>query len=292
MARPPRSVRDRLEATSGEERRRPRRLSTIAQTDGPDAATSEPPRNPSRSVNGTLRQQSPGRTSWYCRTRAPNGSPILTMHGSDPTIRKEPTVAPASPDGSRPSRRRARQDLSEAAAARPASSALDGLTFERRGRNRLRPARPERRRQVDHRQDPLHPLARRLRRRVRRGHRRREASGPRAPRDRLRRAEVGRPTRWTPASRTSCSPAACTACRANAAKRARGRAARPVRAPASRQAPGQDLLRRHGPQARRRDRPHAPPRGAVPRRADHRPRPRGPRRDVGRDRADDARRRA
>lgn len=43
--------------------------------------------------------------------------------------------------------------------------------------------------------------------------------------------------------------------------------------------------------ARRRSRPGAPPRGALPRRAHHRSRPRGPQRDVGRDRPASRRRR-
>ena len=62
----------------------------------------------------------------------------------------------------------------------------------------------------------------------------------------------------------------------------RRRPARPLQSLRRRRPPGQDLLRRHGAQARRRDRHHAPPAGAVPRRADHRARPRGARRDVGR----------
>ena len=45
----------------------------------------------------------------------------------------------------------------------------------------------------------------------------------------------------------------------------------------------QDLVRRHGPQARRRHRARPPPAGAVPRRADHRARPRGARRACGRE---------
>ncbi len=62
------------------------------------------------------------------------------------------------------------------------------------------------------------------------------------------------------------------------------RAARPVRPRRRRRPAGQDLVGRHVPQARRRDRARAPAAGALPRRADHRPRPAGPRRDVGRDR--------
>ena len=44
---------------------------------------------------------------------------------------------------------------------------------------------------------------------------------------------------------------------------------------------GQDLLRRHAPPPRPGGLPDRPPVGAVPRRADHRPRPERPRADVG-----------
>src|SRR6185312_15981396 len=60
--------------------------------------------------------------------------------------------------------------------------------------------------------------------------------------------------------------------------------ARAVRPHRRRGPPGEDVLRRHGPQARRGAGHRARAAGAVPRRADHRPRPRGARRDVGRDR--------
>ncbi len=60
----------------------------------------------------------------------------------------------------------------------------------------------------------------------------------------------------------------------------------PVRDRRRRRPAGAHLVGRHGPQARRGDRARAPTAGAVPRRADHRPRPGGARRAVARDRPD------
>ena len=59
------------------------------------------------------------------------------------------------------------------------------------------------------------------------------------------------------------------------------RAARAARPHRRRRPPGQDLLRRHAPPARPRRQPRRLARGAVPRRADHRPRPPQPQRPVG-----------
>ena len=56
--------------------------------------------------------------------------------------------------------------------------------------------------------------------------------------------------------------------------------------------PHQDLQRRHAAQARHRHGPGRPANGAVPRRTHDRPRPRGPRADVGRDRPPGCRRTA
>ena len=57
-----------------------------------------------------------------------------------------------------------------------------------------------------------------------------------------------------------------------------------LRARGRRRPPRQDLLGRHAPPARPRGRARRPPAGAVPRRADHRPRPAQPPRAVGHDR--------
>ena len=65
---------------------------------------------------------------------------------------------------------------------------------------------------------------------------------------------------------------------------ARRRAARALRADRGRQAAREDLLGRHAPPARPRGGARVPPAGAVPRRADHRPRPAQPARPVGDDR--------
>ena len=91
------------------------------------------------------------------------------------------------------------------------------------------------------------------------------------------------PTRWRPASRTSSSAAGSTACRGRP-RAPRDRVAGAVRPDRSRRSPGQDLLRWHAAQARRGARPGPPAAGAVPRRADHRPRPGGARRPVERGR--------
>ena len=63
---------------------------------------------------------------------------------------------------------------------------------------------------------------------------------------------------------------------------ARDRAARALRARRRRRAAGQDLLGRHAPPARPRRGAGRAPAGAVPRRADHRPRPAQPHRASGR----------
>ncbi len=66
---------------------------------------------------------------------------------------------------------------------------------------------------------------------------------------------------------------------------ARRRAPRPLRPHRRGRPAGQDVVRRDVAQARRGDRAGPPARCAVPRRADHRARPGGARRDVGRDRS-------
>ena len=63
----------------------------------------------------------------------------------------------------------------------------------------------------------------------------------------------------------------------------RGRAARALRAHRRRRSHGEDVLRRHAAPARPRRQPGGAPAGAVPRRADHRPRPHEPAAHVGRD---------
>ena len=117
------------------------------------------------------------------------------------------------------------------------------------------------------------------------GHRRRCATRPRAPRDRRRRPARRASTRRPPAARTSCCRARSTACAARQLRRARRRAARPLRPGRGRRPPGPHVLGRHAAAARHRDRARPPAAGALPRRADHRPGPRGARGDVGRDRA-------
>ena len=166
----------------------------------------------------------------------------------------------------------------------PRVRALDGLTVEVARRDRVRPARPERRRQVHHRQDPLHAVP---------AGRRERATSPAstscAEPDAVRHAIglVSQKPSSDPMATGRENLVLAARIQGLSARRRPGtrpRAARPVRPRRRRRPARQDLVRRDGPQARRRDRARAPPAGAVPRRAHHRPRPRGARGDVGRDR--------
>ena len=146
------------------------------------------------------------------------------------------------------------------------------------------PARPERRRQDDRRAGPDHPAA------AGRGHRR----GVRARRRRRRpRAAVAdrprRPVRGgrrepdrAREPRDGRAPLRHAARRRQGARRGAARALRPHRRG---RAPRQDLLGRHAPPAGPRGRARRQSARALPRRADHRPRPAQPPRHVGDDRA-------
>ena len=179
-----------------------------------------------------------------------------------------------------PARRRHRrcgprpgQDLLRRPRRRTASARSTGSVRRGRGRQRVRAARPERRRQVDHRQDPHHAVACRTP-----GTRRSPASTSCARPDAVRRA-IGLVSQKSSSDPMATGrenlvlaaphPGPVAAGRARPARR---RAARPLRPRRGRRPARQDLLRRHGAQARRRDRPGAPPAGAVPRRADDRTR--------------------
>ena len=97
-------------------------------------------------------------------------------------------------------------------------------------------------------------------------------------------------TRTSPAARTCAWSASSPTCpKATAAQRADELLER-VRPDRRRRPPGPHLLRRHAPPARPRRRARAPAAGAVPRRADHRPRPGQPQRPVGGDRGAGGRR--
>ena len=162
-----------------------------------------------------------------------------------------------------------------------ASAPSTGSPLEVAGRHRVRPARPERRRQVDHRQDPHHAVAAGLRQRARSPAStcspRRTPSGTRSGSSRRSRRAI----RWPPAGENlELAGRIQGLSRADARARA-ARAARPVRPRRRRRPARQDLVGRDGPQARRRDRARAPPAGALPRRADHRSRPARPARRCG-----------
>ena len=156
----------------------------------------------------------------------------------------------------------------------------------RPGRHRARPARPERGRQVDHRQDPHHAGPGRLRHRPGGRPRRGPRAGPGAPGDRLRVPEARRrPGGHRPGEPGPPGPPV------RAARRHRAgpgrRAAGPLRAGRRGRPAGPDVLRRHAAQARRRDGAGAPAAGALPGRADDRAGPGGAGRDVDPDRRAD-----
>ena len=96
----------------------------------------------------------------------------------------------------------------------------------------------------------------------------------------------GRPsTARPPAARTCACRARSTACAAPSCERAHRRAARAASASPTPPTASPAVLRRDGAPARHRDGAGPPAPGPLPRRADHRPRPRGAGGDVGGDRA-------
>ena len=162
-------------------------------------------------------------------------------------------------------------------------TALNGMDITVERRHGLRTARPQRRRQVHHRQDPHHPRPPRLRHRDRRRTRRRCATPTGSAARSASSLRSPAPTPSPPAGRTCCSRAGSTGC---GAPRSHRRADElldrfDLADAAERQVKG--VLRRHAAPPRRGARPGPPARGALPRRADHRTRPRGAHRDVGGD---------
>ena len=162
--------------------------------------------------------------------------------------------------------------------------ALCGVDFAAPDRERARPARPERRRQ-DHRgADPRHAAGARRRQRPRRRARRRASEAA------ALRAQIGLAGQYAAVDENLTGVENLEMVgrlyhlgKEPSRQRAE-RAARAVRPHGCRQAPGQDLLGRHAPPARPRRRARGPAAGAVPRRADDRPRPPQPHRHVGDDR--------
>ncbi len=168
--------------------------------------------------------------------------------------------------------------------------ALDGLDLDVAGGHRAGPARAQRRRQ-DHRRAHPHHAARarrgtgdggRARRRPRRA---RPAAGDRP----VRAVRRGRRAPHRPREPRHGRPALPPRQGPRAAARA-AELLEPFDLDRRRRPARQDLLRRHAPPARPRRRPGRPPAGAVPRRADHRPRPAQPAGHVGRHRRAGARR--
>ena len=158
--------------------------------------------------------------------------------------------------------------------------ALNGLDLRVAAGHRLRAARAERGGQDHCRPGAGHAAARGRRPGARARPRRGEPGRRRPPAHRADRPVRGpgrvphRPVQ--PDHDRSAQPAD-----REGGQAARGRAARAVRPHRGRVAGGQDLLGRHAPPPRPGGEPDRPPRGAVPRRADHRPRPERPRADVG-----------
>ena len=160
-------------------------------------------------------------------------------------------------------------------------NALDGVDLRGAAGHGAGPARPQRRRQDHGRPHPHHPAAPDAGRAEVAGLDVRRASPARCARASGCPASTPRSTSTSPASRTSTWSAGSTT----------WAAARPRRGPREllerfdldrrRRPAGQDLLRRHAPPARPRRRAGRRPAGAVPRRADHRPRPAQPHRHVG-----------
>ena len=145
-----------------------------------------------------------------------------------------------------------------------------------RARQRVRAARPERRRQDHHGADPVHPAA--ARRRA--GHGSPGSTSP-GERHQVRRSisltgqYVALDELQTGAENLRMM-ARLSGLRGAAARRRAARTAGAVRAAGRRRPPGRDLLRRHAPPPRPGRRPGRPPVGDLPRRADDRPRPAQP----------------
>ena len=151
----------------------------------------------------------------------------------------------------------------------------------RRARRDLRPARPERRRQDDHRRDAHHPggpdLGHGARRRHRRGRRTR-------PRPSASSASCPRPTRSTGRStvwENLYFHGRFFGMDAKTAKSEATRLLEQFRLDRAGRRAGDGALGRHGAAADGRPGGDAPAVGAVPRRADRRPRPAEPHRPVG-----------
>ena len=113
-------------------------------------------------------------------------------------------------------------------------------------------------------------------------HRRREVPASRCGSASGSPASTPRSTRSSPVARTSASSVGLCHLPKRDGRRACRRTARPVRADRRGGPVAQDVLRRHAAPARPRRRARAPPAGAVPRRADHRPRSRLTPRPLGR----------
>ena len=145
----------------------------------------------------------------------------------------------------------------------------------------LRLPRPQRRRQDDDAADAHDAAADRRRHRDGRRLRRRPRARGRSASGSATSASSAAPTTSRPGARTSCSRAASTAASASTSRARVEELLELLDLAELRRPAREDLLRRPAPPPRRRarDRPRA--RGALPRRADDRPRPAEPREPLG-----------
>ena len=162
---------------------------------------------------------------------------------------------------------------------------------DRVGRRGVRLPRSERRRQDDDRADAVHAAAADGRNRHRRRPRRRRTTPPRCGGGSASRCRRSASTRCRPAASCSSSSAASTASPASAAAQRADGAARARRPDRRRRPADEDLLGRDEAPARPGQRARPLTRGAVPRRADDRPRSGLAPDDLGRGAADQRRRR-
>ena len=167
----------------------------------------------------------------------------------------------------------------------PDVTALDGVSLAVRGRHDLRAARAQRRRQVDHGQGPVHAHDARQRQRARW-----RVSTCAPTRSRVRHAigvvgqKHGADLEATGRENLVLQGEFYGITGRDLKQRVDESLERFGLADAA-DRPGEDLLGRDAAAAGHRDGPAAPAAGAVPRRADHGPRPRGAVGDVARDRA-------
>ena len=226
---------------------------------------------PPSDAPGSLRQP----TARLLAPRSHHAQPHRVHHGPETPITNQSNA-------SRHRGHRPRQDVCDGSRQAACPGSRRSLPDRPPGRG-VRPARTERRRQVDDGEDPLDvdQTGRRPRGRRRPRRQQRPRRGPSGHRADLAEVELGadddRPRERSPGGAHPRDVPLRGAIQGH-------RAAGPLRAHGRGRPPHQDLQRRHAAQARHRRGPGRPANRALPRRAHDRPRPRGPNADVGRDR--------